>query len=78
MPVRRVFFAPSCFFISLLCLNEAQDRICSTTPEFIIFLMMESGASNLDPKFAARVLSVSFVCESNAGFSMSALTNTHR
>mmetsp|Transcript_6709 Transcript_6709/g.16658 ORF Transcript_6709/g.16658 Transcript_6709/m.16658 type:complete len:228 (+) Transcript_6709:1668-2351(+) len=78
IPVRRVFLAPSCFLSSLLCLKEAQERIFSTMPEVIIFLMTPSDASNLDPKLLARVLSVSLVCESNAGFSMSALTKTHR
>ena len=78
MPVSRVFLAPSCFLSSLLCLNEAQDRICSTTPLLITFLMHASLAVYLDPKLLARVLSVSLVCESNAGFSMSALTNTQR
>ena len=78
IPVRRVFFAPSCFFSSLDCLNEAQERICSTTPLVIIFFIVVSAQTYLLPKFAARVFSVSLVCESNAGFSISALTKTQR
>ena len=78
MPVSRVAFLPSDFFISLLCLNEAQERICSTMPLFIICLMTLSLDSYLLPKLEARVLRVSLVCESNAGFSMRALTKTQR
>ena len=78
MPVSLVAFLPSDFFISLLCLKDAQERICSTIPLLIICLMTLSLAWYLLPKLDARVLSVSLVCESNAGFSMRALTNTQR
>lgn len=42
------------------------------------FFMNSGVREQREPKFEAFVVSVSFVCESKAGFSMSALTKTHR
>ena len=50
----------------------------STNGVAINCLMSLSETENLEPKFEAFVMSVSFVCESNAGFSICAFTNTHK
>ena len=78
MPVRRLRLAPSVFFSSLLCLKAAKASTDSTMPVLSTFFMNSSLISHLLPKALGLVVSVSLVCESNAGFSISALTNTHR
>ncbi len=60
------------------CLSWPKERIESriVVPD-IIFLKNLSSNSALEPKAEGLSVSVSFVCESKAGFSMSALIKTH-
>ncbi|KAG0616636.1 hypothetical protein M758_5G130300 [Ceratodon purpureus] len=85
MPVMRCRFAPSFFFSSLLCLKSDQVNTLSTSPHLataqtmyrVPFFKKSADNSHLEPMLLARVVSVSFVCESNVGLSISALTKTH-
>ena len=72
------FPGPSCLAIIASSFALATLRIKSTTPESRMPFRNLSESSNLLPKSWCFVLRVSLVCESKAGFSISALTKIHR
>mmetsp|Transcript_9905 Transcript_9905/g.27631 ORF Transcript_9905/g.27631 Transcript_9905/m.27631 type:complete len:218 (+) Transcript_9905:2931-3584(+) len=63
---------------STFCFARAQSRMRSTMPLFITCLIVFSDNSQAEPNLLCFSVSVSFVWESNVGFTMSALTKTHR
>ena len=75
IPRILLVFLPSVFFAALFSFNSVRLIAASITPSLIRDLMKSSGTSHLDPNLATGVLSVSFVCESKAGFSTTQLTN---
>uniref|UniRef100_A0A6G5A4I2 Secreted protein n=1 Tax=Rhipicephalus microplus TaxID=6941 RepID=A0A6G5A4I2_RHIMP len=67
-------FWPSCFW----ALKFTHDMTASTTPHLRTWLWNLSLSSHLEPNFLACRVMFSLVWESNVGFSMRQLTNTHR
>ena len=84
-------FVPSDFLRIWSCLNFAQLSTLSMIPDFETgnqhytkwlpicapFLTNSSESSHFEPKAELFSVNVSFVCESNAGFSIMALTKIH-
>mmetsp|Transcript_53057 Transcript_53057/g.137013 ORF Transcript_53057/g.137013 Transcript_53057/m.137013 type:complete len:216 (-) Transcript_53057:631-1278(-) len=77
---RCVFsFAPRSWRdMSTFCFALTQSRIRSTTPLLSTCLIIFSESSHVLPNLLCFVVSVSFVCESNAGFSTRQLMKIHR
>lgn len=79
IPVSLAFFAPP---VSLASFDNSFDfaslYISSIMPVFNTYLINFSLRVHLDPNKDCFKVKVYFVCESNAGFSMSALTKIHR
>mmetsp|Transcript_45949 Transcript_45949/g.114223 ORF Transcript_45949/g.114223 Transcript_45949/m.114223 type:complete len:212 (+) Transcript_45949:3656-4291(+) len=63
---------------SKVFLPSAQRRTLSTMPELQTCLRALSEMVKVEPNLAGLVVNVSLICESNAGFSMRQLMNTHR
>mmetsp|Transcript_129512 Transcript_129512/g.415175 ORF Transcript_129512/g.415175 Transcript_129512/m.415175 type:complete len:247 (-) Transcript_129512:797-1537(-) len=76
--VTLAFPALSCLLMSTFSLAFTQSRIISTTPLFRTCLIVFSDNSQVDPNLDCLVVSVSLVCESNAGFSIWQFTKTHK
>ena len=74
IPVNRIFLLPPFLLSCSSCLNLVHARTRSTTPLFSIAFKNLSGKTTFDPKDRSFVVSVSFVCESNAGFTIKAST----
>mmetsp|Transcript_36678 Transcript_36678/g.57264 ORF Transcript_36678/g.57264 Transcript_36678/m.57264 type:complete len:203 (+) Transcript_36678:281-889(+) len=71
-------FRPEVFFSCWLCLNLVQLRTASTSAERSSCFRKASGRVHCEPKAFGRVVRVSLVWESNAGFSMRQLMYTLR
>mmetsp|Transcript_20139 Transcript_20139/g.60296 ORF Transcript_20139/g.60296 Transcript_20139/m.60296 type:complete len:231 (-) Transcript_20139:857-1549(-) len=74
------FFVPpfSCLPMSTFCFALAQSKMRSTTPLFNTDFMVFSERSQVEPNLDCFVVKVSFVCESNAGFSIKQFTKTNK
>ena len=72
------FLEPPAFFSSPICLNLAHDCTRSTMPHLVTAFMNLADSGAVEPKALDRVVSVSLVWESNAGFSMRQFTNNAR
>ena len=73
IPVIFASFFPSVFLRLLLSLNLINCIICSTIPHFASLFKNACVGSYLEPNFSILVVSVSFVCDENAGFIIVAL-----
>mmetsp|Transcript_1785 Transcript_1785/g.3892 ORF Transcript_1785/g.3892 Transcript_1785/m.3892 type:complete len:207 (+) Transcript_1785:26-646(+) len=70
--------ALNCLEMSTFSFTLTQSRMASTTPLFNTCLRILSGISQLDPNMDGFKVSVSFVWESKAGFSIQQFTKIHK